>query len=94
MNSVESVNVDKDNPKYMSEDGILFSKDKKTILYYPRQKNIGGSYTIPETVEKIAEHAFNNAQLKTIKMEDNNYFNRYLCICRLRSCRYNGSKKC
>ena len=27
MNSVESVNVDKDNPKYMSEDGILFSKD-------------------------------------------------------------------
>lgn len=70
MNSVESVNVDKDNPKYMSEDGILFSKDKKTILYYPRQKNIGGSYTIPETVEKIAEHAFNNAQLKTIKMED------------------------
>ena len=66
--STEKITIDKDNPKYASVDGVVFSKDMKQILYYPRKKNVGGSYTIPETVEKIGKMAFEETAIKEVKM--------------------------
>jgi len=50
------VNVDKDNPNYMSVEGILFDKSQKILIMCPDFKT--GAYTIPSTVNTIANRAF------------------------------------
>jgi len=48
--------VDKDNEKYKTENGFLYSKDGK-ILYLVPSSKIGDSYSIPSTITKIATYA-------------------------------------
>lgn len=48
----------------MTKDGILFSKDGTELLCCPRER--GGTYQIPETVERIANYAFYSAKLETL----------------------------
>ncbi len=50
------INVDSSNPKYTSQNGVLFSKDLKTIVTYPAGKK--GTYTIPDSVTSIGNKAF------------------------------------
>ncbi len=51
---------------YIAVDGVLFTKDKKTLVAYPCAKQ-DKEYTIPETVEHIGDYAFSyNAVLNTI----------------------------
>jgi hypothetical protein len=52
-----SFDVDLNNPNYSSDSGILFNKNKSTIIQYPYAK-IGSSYTIPNTVTTIGDRAF------------------------------------
>ncbi len=52
-----AVQVREDNGKYKAEDGVLFTKDGKTLLLYPNGRS-GQSYTVPETVTAIAAGAF------------------------------------
>lgn len=62
----KTITVHPDNPYYCSEDGVLFTKDKKTLVCYPCGKE-GESYTIPEGVTNIGEAAFvNNVYLKKV----------------------------
>ena len=56
-NSLISINVSDDNPNFCSIDGVLYSKDKKTLIAYPGAK--GNEYTIPEGTVLIDEFAFN-----------------------------------
>jgi uncharacterized repeat protein (TIGR02543 family) len=51
-----SVTVDTANPSYSSQDGVLFNKDKTTLIYYPTGKT--GGYTIPSSVTSIRSSAF------------------------------------
>lgn len=56
------------NSKFASKDGVLYSKDLKALLAYPRAKK-GDSFAIPSYVERIATYAFNGCDyLKTISM--------------------------
>ena len=55
--SLTAINVDAANPNYSSEDGVLFNKDKTTLISYPAG-NPRTSYTIPNTVTEIMEYAF------------------------------------
>ena len=55
-NGLTSIVVDEDNENYCSENGILFSKDKTSLICYPAGKN--GAYVIPDTVTTIGEDAF------------------------------------
>ncbi|MDR0206764.1 MAG: leucine-rich repeat protein [Bacteroidales bacterium] len=55
--SLTSINVDNGNPNYSSNNGVLFNKDKTTLLCYPAGKT-AKSYTIPNSVTTIGEHAF------------------------------------
>ncbi len=55
--SLKSINVSPNNKYYASEDGIVFDKTKKCIICYPPGKT-NESYTIPDSVESIAESAF------------------------------------
>jgi hypothetical protein len=51
-----SINVDADNPNYISEDGVIFNKDKTMLITCPSRKT--GSYIIPNSVTSIGEVAF------------------------------------
>lgn len=54
--SLEAINVSENNPYYTSVDGVLFNKDKTTIVSYPKGKK--GDYTIPDSVTVIGGSSF------------------------------------
>ncbi len=56
--NLTSVYVSENNKQYSSLNGVIFNKDKTTIIYYPSGKI--GEYIIPDSVEKIGEGAFSN----------------------------------
>ena len=55
-----SINVAEDNLNYASIDGVLYSKDKKTLIKCPDGKT--GSFTIPNSVTSIGSSAFYNCK--------------------------------
>ena len=55
--SLTSISVDSSNPNYSSDDGILYNKDKTTLIRYPIGKQ-GSTATIPNSVTSIATSAF------------------------------------
>ena len=65
--NLTSIDVDPANTAYMSDDGVLFNKDQTMLIQYPRACS-SYDYTIPDTVEEIADYAFSNAnQLETVE---------------------------
>lgn len=66
--SLEKICVSKDNKYYSSDaNGVLFNKNKTELIQYP----IGDtktSYTIPDSVTKIGDYAFNNSRLVDISI--------------------------
>ncbi|MCC8169138.1 MAG: leucine-rich repeat domain-containing protein [Oscillospiraceae bacterium] len=65
------ITVDENNAYYSSEDGILFNKDKKTLMVYAKDK-IETIYTIPSSVTVIDDHAFQGCySLTSITIPDN-----------------------
>jgi hypothetical protein len=61
--SLTSINVSEDHPSYTSVDGVLFSKAKDTLIFYPRGKQ--GAYTIPNGVKTIKQLAFSGSNQLT-----------------------------
>lgn len=57
--------VDKNNKYYTCVDGVLFTKDMKRLVAYPRRHNKLFSYVVPQGVEVIEEEAFANQQYLT-----------------------------
>ena len=58
--------VDEVNSNFSAKDGVLYSKDGKTLVLYPMGKT-GDSYTIPDSVVNIGNRAFKrNAKIKTM----------------------------
>lgn len=55
--SLTSISVAKDNPKYSSENGVLFDKNKTELVAYPAGKS-DAEYRIPESVTRIGLGAF------------------------------------
>ena len=51
------ISVEEDNPVYLSIDGVLLTKAKKTLVQYPEGK-VGIRYVIPSSVTRIGEEAF------------------------------------
>ena len=54
---LKSINVDTNNKNYLSIDGILFNKDKTTLIRYPQASAIT-EYNIPNSVTSIGENGF------------------------------------
>lgn len=64
-----SFEVDENNPYFCAVDGVLFSKDKETLVCYPKAKE--GPYTVPEGTKKIADRAFlYNAGVTSLTLPD------------------------
>ena len=60
------INIDSNNKKYCSENGIIYNKDKTEIIAYPSLK---GTYTIPDYITSIGDGAFmGNYGLTSIKI--------------------------
>ena len=57
MPALTSVNVDEANVDYSSQDGVLFDKNKSSLIFYPMNKS-GSSYAIPTGVNHVGECAF------------------------------------
>ena len=71
LRNLERINVDAANPAFCSENGILFSKDKNSLIKYPAKKP-EISYAIPESVTKIEICAFdNNEIIKQVTIPEN-----------------------
>lgn len=71
------IDVDPQNPKYSSKDGILFNKEQTELISFP--KATGGSYKVPNTVRKIGAGAFNgNKVLKQLEL--NNGLEEIRCL--------------
>lgn len=65
---LKNINVDENNANYSSANGVLFNKDKTTILFYPIGKE-NTAYTIPNSVTTISSGAFRLcANLKNIEI--------------------------
>ena len=56
MYSLREVEVAEENDSYTSQNGVLYTKDMKELVYYPRRMSIS-EYAVPEGVETIGEYA-------------------------------------
>ena len=58
--SLISINVDENNKDYTDLNGVLFSKDKTSLIVYP--SGCAGDYIVPNTVETIESSAFRDCE--------------------------------
>jgi len=61
--------VDEDSPYYCAISGVLFSKDRSTLISYPCKKE-GSAFSIPSYVTRIAPYAFQRNLLTTLFIPD------------------------
>lgn len=55
--SLKTFCISNENPNYIVEDGIIFSKDRKKLVAFPPYKDCT-SYRVPDSVETIGNYAF------------------------------------
>ena len=64
------ITVDEENPYFSSENGVLFNKDKTTLIAYPEGKK-DRAYTVPQSVTAIQGCAFRkNAYLSSLTLPE------------------------
>ena len=69
--SLESISIERNNQKYLSENGVLFNRDKTELIKYPSNKKDIIKYTIPSSVMSICDEAFYSCgSLTTIEIPD------------------------
>lgn len=59
--AVEKVTINSNNPYYKSYDGVVYTKDLKTLVYYPPGKK-AAYFVVPSSVTTITRTAFNSAK--------------------------------
>lgn len=69
ISSLSAYAVDADNPDFAVEDGVLYSKDKTTLISYPYGK-AGLEFTVPASVKTIGPSAFYESALTRIKFAE------------------------
>ncbi len=74
--NLEGIIVDESNENYMSKDGVLYTKDMKSLVVCPGGKT--GNMTIPETVRSLGSLAFNGcSKLESITFNKWQYFDSF-----------------
>ena len=81
--SLESIEVDEENPSMKSVDGVLISKDGTRLYCYPIGKQ-QEAYSIPEDVEWIGANAFEGSHNLTTLTIPNNI--THICSCAFQNC--------
>ncbi|MBR4626850.1 MAG: leucine-rich repeat protein [Ruminococcus sp.] len=65
--SLKEIKLGSGNKDYVLADGVLFTKDMKTLICYPPKKT-GDSYTVPDGIEALATAAIYSTELSTINL--------------------------
>ena len=60
--SLENISVSEANTAFASRDGVLMSRDGKSILWFPMGKR--GEYSLPATVTAIGAYAFRDCSIE------------------------------
>lgn len=63
--NITAYEIDEKNPYYTVIDGVLYSKDLKTLVAFPSAYN-GKSFVIPETTKIIGHSAFKDAKAEKV----------------------------
>lgn len=70
LSGLQRIHLPEGHKKYVSEDGVIFSKDRKCLVFYPRGR-ADALYEIPKGTVKIAREAFaNQTDLEEVRMPD------------------------
>lgn len=64
--NLETINVEADNQYYQSIDGVLYTKDGKTLMAYPNKK--GTTYIVLEGTETIEAYAFCMTEVENLTL--------------------------
>lgn len=67
-NNLQSIAITDDNPYYKTVDGIMYTKDKKQLIFYPSGRT--GKFNIPDGVVKIGPSAFSHSCLQSLALSD------------------------
>ena len=65
---MQNIIVDEDNQDYRSIDGVLFTKDGRTLLAFPCART--GTYIIPEETKEIGKGAFQRAEIDKVVLHN------------------------
>ena len=65
--NVSAYEVPENHPLFRTVDGVLFSKDGKTLIAYPNAR-AAAHYDVPAGVERIEAYAMGNEFLKTVSL--------------------------
>ena len=60
--ALTTINISDDNKTYCDIEGIVYSKNKKTLLFYPNGRY--GGYEVPEGTLRIEHNVFNGTDLR------------------------------
>ena len=60
--SLENISVSEANTAFASRDGVLMSRDGKSILWFPMGKR--GEYSLPATITAVGAYAFRDCSLE------------------------------
>ena len=64
----ERIEIPEDNQFFCSVEGVVFSKDKKVLVSYPKNKK--GKYEVPEGTKTIWRNAFKESNIPAVKIAD------------------------
>ena len=67
--SFKEFEVDAGNPAYVSQDGVLFSRDMKTFVRYPERRT-KGSYVVPDGIVNVSDLAFYSCELTSVSLPE------------------------
>lgn len=63
--------VDENNAVYTSQDGVVFTKDMTSLLFYPGNKILDtDTYVVPEGVTVIGDMAFNDSKIVNVDLPE------------------------
>lgn len=68
--SISAFKVVSENAKFSAANGVLFNKNKSTLIAYPSGLKVA-EYSLPKSVKTVSKYAFMNSKLKKIVLDKN-----------------------